>query len=58
MKANKKLEFVFNDIFWRCGDCDNVYSVDIKHCTNEIIDGWIAVEVISKQDLKESGWIQ
>jgi hypothetical protein len=58
MKANKKLEFVFNDIFWRCGDCDNVYSVDIKHCVNEIIDGWIAMEVISKQDLKESGWIQ
>ena len=58
MKANKKLEFVFNDIFWRCGDCDNVYSVDIKYCANEIIDGWIAMEVISKQDLKESGWIQ
>ena len=58
MKANKRLEFVFNDIFWRCGDCDNVYSVDIKHCINEIIDGWVAMEVISKQDLKESGWIQ
>ena len=58
MKANRKLEFVFNDIFWRCGDCDNVYSVDIKHCVNEIIDGWVAMEVISKQDLKESGWIQ
>jgi hypothetical protein len=58
MKANKRLEFVFNDIFWRCGDCDNVYSVDIKHCVNEIIDGWVAMEVISKQDLKESGWIQ
>ena len=58
MKANKKLEFVFNDIFWRCGDCDNVYSVDIKHCVNEIIDGWVAMEVISKQDLEESGWIQ
>jgi hypothetical protein len=58
MKANRKLEFVFNDIFWRCGDCDNVYSIDIKHCVNEIIDGWVAMEVISKQDLKESGWIQ
>ena len=58
MKANKRLEFFFNDIFWRCGDCDNVYSVDIKHCVNEIIDGWVAMEVISKQDLKESGWIQ
>jgi hypothetical protein len=58
MKANRKLEFVFNDIFWRCGDCDNVYSIDIKHCVNEIIDGWVAMEVISKQDIKESGWIQ
>ena len=58
MKADKKLEFVFNDVFWRCGDCDNVYSVDIKYCVNDIIDGWISVGVLTKENLKESVWIQ
>ena len=58
MKADRKLEFILADIFWRCGDCDNVYSVDIKYCVNEIIDGWVSMQVISKEDLKESGWIK
>jgi len=53
MKPEKKLKFIFNDVFWRCGDCNNIYSIDIKHCPNELLDGWATLGVITLAELKE-----
>ena len=55
MKPEKKLEFIFNDVIWRCGDCNNRYSIDIKHCPNELLDGWATLGVITLAELKELG---
>ena len=55
MKADRKLEFIFADMFWRCEDCNNMYSIDIKSCSNELIDSWVMMGVISKEKIKEMG---
>lgn len=55
MKPEKKLAFIFNDVIWRCGDCNNIYSIDIKYCPNELLDGWATLGVITLAELKELG---
>ena len=52
MKTDKKLETVFNDVLWRCGDCNNVYTLDIKHCPNYIIDGWITTNILKLEEMQ------
>ena len=52
MKMNPKLETVFNDVLWRCGDCNNVYTLDIKHCPNDIIDGWIITNILKLEEMQ------
>lgn len=52
MKMNPKLETVFNDVLWRCGDCNNVYTLDIKHCPNYILDGWITTNILKLKEMQ------
>lgn len=53
MTLDKKLKMIFNDVFWRCDDCNNTYSIDIKYCPNELLDSWIINDVIKISDFKE-----
>lgn len=54
MKADDKVRVIFADVLWRCSDCDNLYTMDIKHCPNEVLDGWIIMKVTTVEELK--GW--
>ena len=56
MKPDKKLEMIFNDVFWRCGDCNNIYSLDIKCCPNELLDAWIVNDIINIPNLDHLGY--
>jgi hypothetical protein len=55
MSPEKKLEFIFNDVFWRCGDCNNIYFIDLKSCPNKMLDAWLILDVVTLKELKELG---
>jgi hypothetical protein len=54
MTAQAKLNTMFRDIFWRCGDCNNVYSIDIKYCPNNLIDSWAIHGIVGVKDLNNA----
>jgi hypothetical protein len=55
MKPEDKVKFIFNDVFWRCDDCNNIYSIDLKLCPNKMLDAWLIMDVVTLKELKELG---
>lgn len=53
MKLENKLKIIYNDVFWRCSECNNVYSIDINFCSNDMLDSWIVAGVLKAEDVKE-----
>lgn len=37
---------VIAEFVWECGDCRNIYTLDVQECPNRILDGLIVRGVI------------
>ena len=52
-KDKDKAARILRDVVWRCGDCKNIYSLDVKYCPNSILDEWLVNDVITLKDLED-----
>lgn len=53
-KISKKQSVVFDDLTWTCGDCGNLYSLDVKYCPNKVLDALIVEGIVDVEDLDGS----
>lgn len=49
-KISKKQRVYLDDLLWSCGDCGNVYSLDIRFCPNNVLDQLIVNKVIDMEE--------
>jgi len=51
MTKKEFILYAMENLFWRCGDCKNLYTVDVDHCPNTIIDDLMVNKFTSKTEL-------
>lgn len=48
----KAFAHAMKEIVWRCGDCGNIYTSNVQHCPNTVLDNLVVQKVLTVKDLE------
>ena len=51
MGKKDTVKIKLDEIHWNCGECGNIYSLDVTTCPNNLFDELIVSNVITRKDL-------